>query len=308
MQIGGFCKALKTGVMITGVLFVTGICILTGVEIVKKYVFNTSTLNTAIGEIPEIDESGNSIISKEYEDSAEKCKDNSEEKVTGKYEEGSKESIHSEKSKHAEEKNPVGPEKNNKREESPKILSESVVYDKKEDINSNPIILDRKEADLTIGGHSDENNINTLDKETMPIRQSKDLKEEVPANLPEVSKDKVPAQLPEIPKDEAAAQLPEIPKDEAAAQLPEIPKDEIPQSPEVPMDEAAAQLPLQKEKMDNGADQVLKSNFDISNKFINHESHITEEKQEEKQINPKILNTDANILFMRGEGTKDNEL
>ncbi|KAI5146314.1 hypothetical protein NEPAR07_2282 [Nematocida parisii] len=60
--------------------------------------------------------------------------------------------------------------------------------------------------------------------------------------------------------------------------------------------------------MDNGADQVLKSNFDISNKFINHESHITEEKQEEKQINPKILNTDANILFMQGEGTKDNEL
>ncbi|OAG33226.1 hypothetical protein NEIG_02514 [Nematocida sp. ERTm5] len=83
MQIGGLCKALKTGVMITGVLFVIGVCILTGVELAKKHVFNTSTLDATIGEIPEIDESGNIIISNECEDNAEKCKYNSEAKVTG---------------------------------------------------------------------------------------------------------------------------------------------------------------------------------------------------------------------------------
>ncbi|KAI5168130.1 hypothetical protein NEIRO03_2191 [Nematocida sp. AWRm78] len=382
MQIGGLCKALKTGVMITGVLFVIGVCILTGVELVKKHVFNTSTLDATIGEIPEIDESGNIIISNQCEDNAEKCKYNSEAKVTGEYAEGSKECIHPEKSKHAEEKIPVGPEKNNKREENPKISSGSVAYDKKEDIKSNPIILDIKDAGLTIEGHSDKNNINTPDKKDVTTRQLKDLKKEVSAQLPAVPKDKTPAQLlkdlndsmpvqlsevskdrtpaqllkdlndsmpaqlpavskdkmivhlPAVSKEEVPAHLPAVSNDEIPAYLPAVSNDEIPAHlPAVSKEETPAQLPeatkkellipcidvpketskllsdsLQKEKADKQPDQVLKFNFNINDRFIDHEAHKKEEKQEEKQNSPKILNTDANTSFIQGEVTKDNEL
>ncbi|OAG33227.1 hypothetical protein NEIG_02515 [Nematocida sp. ERTm5] len=214
------------------------------------------------------------------------------------YAEGSKECIHPEKSKHAEDKIPVGPEKNNKREENPKISSGSVAYDKKEDIKSNPIILDRKDAGLTIEDHSDKNNINTSDKKDVTAQLLKDLNDSMPVQLSEVSKNKIIVHLPVVSKEEIPAQLPENTKKELL-----IPCIDVPE-------ETSKLLPdsLQKEKADKQPDQVLKFNFDINDRFIDHEADRTEEKQEEKQNSPKILNTDANTSFIQGKGTKDNEL